>query len=95
MQKIGENENGNVWYSADINVSVFEDVQEAAPQYYAWCGTWDEHDSAKHTAVYSSMDEAVNALLADEYRMKQAEQLIRHFTAGERKNKKDTNFDVQ
>ena len=77
MEKVSENQNGNVWHNADIDVSVFEDVQGNTPRYYAWRGTWDDHDSARHTAVCESMDEAVNALCAEEYRVKQAEQLIR------------------
>ena len=40
MRKISENQNGNVWHDADINVSVFEDVQGDTPRYYAWRGTW-------------------------------------------------------
>ena len=59
MRKVGENQNGNVWYNADIDVSVFEDTQEGTPRYYAWRGTWSDHDSATHTGVYGSMGEAV------------------------------------
>ncbi len=59
MKKVSENANGNAYHDASTGVSVFEDVQGVVPRYYAWRGTWDDHDGAKHTAVYDSMGEAV------------------------------------
>lgn len=62
MRKVGENQNGNVYHDPELSITVFEDLEGDAPRYYAWWGTWDDHDSARHTAVYDSMGEAVAAL---------------------------------
>jgi hypothetical protein len=48
------NECGN--YSSEVRngimISVFEDTQEDQPRYYAWVGSWEDHDRATHTRVY-------------------------------------------
>jgi hypothetical protein len=48
MRKVSDNANGNVYYDAQSNVSVFEDTQQETPRYYAWVGDWDAHDHAHH-----------------------------------------------
>lgn len=59
MRKVSENQNGNVYHDPELSITVFEDLEGDAPRYYAWRGTWSDHDSARHTAVYGSMGEAV------------------------------------
>ena len=48
MRKVSDNANGNVYYDAQSNVSVFEDTQQEQARYYAWVGDWDAHDHAQH-----------------------------------------------
>lgn len=63
LEKMGENQNGNIYYNYDEHISVFEDHQGESPSYYAWRGDWETHDWAEHTRAYSSMDEAVDAAM--------------------------------
>ena len=46
-------------------ISAFEDMQTDPPQWYAWKGTFDDHDrqlGKSMTGMYPSRDEAVTAL---------------------------------
>lgn len=59
-----DHENGNIWYVPDLNISVFEDRQ-AAPEpsvFYAWRGTWADHDRAEQAGTFATLDEAVEAV---------------------------------
>jgi hypothetical protein len=61
-----EHECGVIWQDADDNVSVFEDRQGVdglpIPVYYAWEGSPEDHDQAKHTACHTTFWGAVEAL---------------------------------
>ncbi len=62
MARVGDNTSGNVYHDPELSITVFEDLEGDAPRYYAWRGTWDDHDSARHTAVCDRMGAAVAAL---------------------------------
>ena len=59
-----DHENGNIWYIPDLDISVFEDTQGGSEHhaFYAWRGTWDDHDRAEQTESFPTLDEAVDAL---------------------------------
>jgi len=63
INKTGDNENGNVYYDDANGTSVFEDLNDDSPIYYAWRGTWDDHDTAEHSDGHYSMDAAIQEIL--------------------------------
>ena len=59
---INENhENGRVYFSERENITLFEDTQEGEDKlaYYAWAGTWADHDLVPHSPVTDDPDEAI------------------------------------
>lgn len=52
-------EHGIYWYDADENISLFEDLEHGC---YAWRGTWEDHDRAKHTSVHATAERALEDL---------------------------------
>ncbi len=56
--------NGYFWTNGDETVSAFEDTSEGYSQWYAWSGSTDDHDRADHSAVFLTLDEAVNEVPA-------------------------------
>lgn len=61
---VNENhENGCIHYSAEDGVSVFEDVQGPTRVFYAWAGTWDDHDAADKSPEFDDPEEAIGWVL--------------------------------
>lgn len=54
--------NGYMWENEEEGVSAFEDTSEGYSQWYAWRGDTFAHETAEHTDVYPTRDEAVAAL---------------------------------
>ena len=54
--------NGYFWENAAEGMSAFEDTSEDDSQWYAWMGTPDDHDTAEHSPVKSTLVQAVIAI---------------------------------
>ena len=69
MQRLdGNHPLGNLMVSepdAERPYSAFEDTQEAAPLYYAWWGTPEDHDNAAQSPTFADLNEALRWLDAN------------------------------
>lgn len=52
--------NGYFWTNGDETISAFEDTSEGHSQFYSWAGSIDDHDTAEQSAVFPTLDEAIN-----------------------------------
>lgn len=63
MKLVNDNHtNGKVWHDEDSNISVFEDTQAPnAVVFYAWRGTFEDHDTARHSPLmFWTMQDAID-----------------------------------
>jgi hypothetical protein len=65
FQLVGNNECGDVYYSAERDISLFEDLQTGTSRWYAWHGDFDVHDQAEHSPVCDSPDVAIGPRVED------------------------------